>query len=496
MTNITAGEAAIARLDTAVDAFEHILTGAEGEVIGVPNHPPQPTLATRVKTSLDALTQSPAQSAAEAAGYAEEAAESLAAAQKLTSVPFEDAPFPDVWAPLNDNLILLAGFAPADTITVAGTSYSLPTKSMTFTRSTTATYIDKSGVLRTAAINEPRFERNGILMEGASVNYFLNSEDPTKWSNNGTITKATITDGTTQAVTCQGTINTDTPSAQLHASSNITVVTGDTVTLSARAKSTLGRLRFRFTLDGTQVAEALFDAVTGAFISSTAGLIFTTSLNPSDGYSYISVTFSAAASGNVSGNIWFSSASGNLAVGSVVNYQTIQCEKNSIATSYIPTGASAATRATDALSLQPSCNIGYRLVGDQFNRTTSFDVTVDKYGMPAAGYFELLEATGANYDKFIRAHPLRIEAFRSSSSLTIPITYPLATTKYVQTIDSLNVMSLYLGDAIASKTVLANQPTTAPAQIKFGTSASCVYHIRNFRIWHRKLTLNQINGLR
>ena len=48
--------------------------------------------------------------------------------------------------------------------------------SVTFTRSTTATYIDRYGVLQTAAIDEPRFEKDGLLIEGASTNLVLSSE--------------------------------------------------------------------------------------------------------------------------------------------------------------------------------------------------------------------------------------------------------------------------------------------------------------------------------
>ncbi|VTP67907.1 Uncharacterised protein [Leclercia adecarboxylata] len=92
-----------------------------------------------------------------ASASASSAAASLAAAQKLTSVPYEESPFPDVWAPLNDDLRLLAGFAPYDRLTISGQVLELPTKSLTFSRATMATYIDKSGVLRTAAINEPAF---------------------------------------------------------------------------------------------------------------------------------------------------------------------------------------------------------------------------------------------------------------------------------------------------------------------------------------------------
>ncbi|MFO3907591.1 hypothetical protein AAHD62_24260, partial [Enterobacter hormaechei] len=129
------------------------------------------------------IGQSASQSAQAAASSAAAAAQSAAdAANSAAATGYVAPPLPDVWAPLNDDLRLLAGFAPADTITVAGTSYPLPSKSITFSRATTATYIDKSGVLRTAAINEPRFEKEGLLMEGAGTNHILYSNDPSKWS--------------------------------------------------------------------------------------------------------------------------------------------------------------------------------------------------------------------------------------------------------------------------------------------------------------------------
>jgi len=51
--------------------------------------------------------------------------------------------------------------------------------SVEFTRSTTATYIDRYGVLQTAAVDEPRFEKDGLLIEGSSTNLCLYSNDLT-----------------------------------------------------------------------------------------------------------------------------------------------------------------------------------------------------------------------------------------------------------------------------------------------------------------------------
>ncbi|MDY0920559.1 phage head spike fiber domain-containing protein [Leclercia sp. CFBP8987] len=423
------------------------------------------------------------------------AAASLAAAQLLTSVPYEEAPYPDVWLPLNDSLKLDAGFAPYDTLTISGKVLELPTKSAAFTRSTTATYIDKSGVLQTAAINEPRFEREGLLMEGASVNYILNSNDPTKWSNNGTIDKLTITDGSTQAVTCQGTINTATGSAQLHASSNISVAIGDAVTLSATAKSSLGRLRLRFTLDGTQVAEAYFDGITGAALTSSGGVTYTTTPG-GDGYSYISVTFTATAAGNVSGSFWFSSTSGNLAVGSVVYYQTIQCEKNPIATSYIPTGSAATTRTVDTLDLQASGNVGYRLSGDLINRVVAFELSVNRYVQPTVGYADIVTCPGARNDIITRLTASMMYSYRGSSGAGNSVAYAFSQKIFALSQDVTDTITAYFNGNSNAKTQGPTVATGAATSLRIQSNSYVIYHIRNFRIWHRLLTPNQIKGLR
>lgn len=55
---------------------------------------------------------------------------------------------------------------------------------LTFTRASTATYIDKNNVRQTAAVDSPRFEYDslgnlrGLLMEESRTNYFLNSGIP------------------------------------------------------------------------------------------------------------------------------------------------------------------------------------------------------------------------------------------------------------------------------------------------------------------------------
>lgn len=440
-----------------------------------------------------------------ASASASSAAASLAAAQLLTSVPYEAAPFPDVWAPLNDDLRLLAGFAPYDTLTISGQILELSSKSMTFTRSSTATYIDKSGVLQTAAINEPRFERDGLLMEGQSTNYFLNSDDPSKWAGKAaSLTATAINDGATQAVTMKAVCNNAVNNLVLIQSSAVTLADGDAFTVSARFKGTYGRFRFRIVKDSTFFGEARFLFSTGATTGTSGGLSVTTKTG-SDGYTYATATLTGATAGVYVAQIYAMPEdvdTNNIPVGTEFYIQTVQFEKNAIPTSYIPTGAAAVTRAGEQLNLQPQGNVGYSRLDDIFSRTLALEFTVDKFLQPTTGaaYVDFLANVGARNDIIIRGVASQLISYRSSGGIAIPnITYPFNRKIYVQTIDVANnntVTGYFDGKSTTRDGNSPTGPTSSSTSIRFNSNSFAVYHIRNFRIWHRVLTPNQINGLR
>lgn len=507
MSQFTEADSSVNRLNAAVTAFEKVLTEPEGTVVEMPIGAAQPSLAERLKRAVDAVTVKPAQAAAQASAAAQQAqaaqqsaAQSAAdAANSAAATGYVAPPFPDVWAPLSDDLRLLAGIAPADTI--PGTSYTLPTKSMTFTRSTIATYIDKSGVLKTAAVNEARFEREGILIEGQSSNYVLNSDDPTKWATSATITKTVLAnDGASQAVTMKGVINAATNFPTVMASSSIALAVGETITISCRAKGNYGWIRLAFTRDGSTEAATLFDAVTGSSSTPPSG-VTVSSTSVGDGYSILTATITASTAGVYTGVIALqkTSADASMAIGSEYYIQMPQVEKNPIATSYIPTGASAVTRTGDSLEISPLGNVGYRLVGDSFNRSLAFEVSINKFN-PTVNYVDLLANWGAKNDIILRCTPNTIRSYRSSTGPTISnVTIPFISKLYVQTINTSNsneVTSYFDGQSNTTTSGGPVDASTAGTALRFSGNSNAVFHIRNFRIWHRLLSEIQIRGLR
>jgi len=508
MSQFSEGDAAVNRLTAATTAFEKVLTEPEGVLVPMPLGQPQPSLSERLKRALDAVTVQPAQAAAQATAAAQQASQSaLAAAQSAADAAssaaatgYVDAPFPDVWAPLSDDLRLLAGFAPADTITVSGTSYPLPTKSMTFTRSTTATYIDKSGVLKAAAVNEPRFERDGLLMEGQSTNYILNSDDPSKWSGtSGSITKTTLAaDGKSQAVTMKGVTNTSTTSPTMVLSSTLSLVAGDNLTISCRAKGAYGYIRLAFTLEGSTFAATLIEAATGIALSPPAGVTITSQIG-SDGYVTIAATLTAGSAGNYAGVIAVQKISADSTIPLNTEYyvQMPQVEKNPIATSYIPTGAAAVTRSADNVTLQSAGNCGLRLTSDLIQRTVSFELTVNGCGL-TSGTLDLLETYGAGYDKILRLHvsgSFALSTYRSSTLTAVTGAYPFYRKMVTHTLDG-NAVALYFDGKSARRDAAPFSPSAAAQYLQIKSTSAVVYHIRNLRIWHILLSDIQIKGLR
>jgi len=95
----------------------------------------------------------------------------------------------------------------------------------TFARNSTATYIDKDGILQTAGINVPRFQNGRYLCEPAATNRFLQSGAPATQA-------ITVVSGTVYTVQCYGS-----GSITLSGAGTGSVVEGAPVTFTASSTS-------------------------------------------------------------------------------------------------------------------------------------------------------------------------------------------------------------------------------------------------------------------
>jgi hypothetical protein len=209
---------------------------------------------------------------------------------------------------------------------------------ITFTRSTTGTYYNSSGVLSTAAINAPRFDYNpstlaplGLLIEQSSTNLLTYSQD---FSNAVWVkTNATVTPNTVVAPdgTNTGSRVTFTTGGILYQIQNTVVSSGSSLTGTIYLKGVAGTT-CRFYLQtggGTYQASVLTVTLTSAWTR-----VIIPALTLSDAKSNVGVYLDIASSTATYVDIWGA-----------------QLEALAFPTSYIPTTSAQVTRASDNASM-------------------------------------------------------------------------------------------------------------------------------------------------
>lgn len=256
--------------------------------------------------------------AARAKTEADKAAASAALAGDIVAA--SALPLPDLWAPLTDDLRLITGHGREVKV-----GDDVVAKMVNFSRATAATKMGKDGLPVPVAVNEPRFERDGLLTEPQIANLIAYSEDLSTWSVNvaGTLEKQ------------QGIFTKITPtgagSGVYTSVSGLTV--GELYTISFWAyadKDASG-----FMVGVYQMA----DAVTASLTSKKKRYAFT--------FVATQPQIAIVAYGGMG------SALDPLYVGG------FQVENLSYASSYIPTAGTAVTRARDVVSL-PQSNLPVR----------------------------------------------------------------------------------------------------------------------------------------
>lgn len=140
-----------------------------------------------------------AKTAAETAqGAAEDARDEARQYAEQAGAPYKQVlqPLPDVWIPFNDSLDMITGFSPSyKKIVIGDDEITMPgDKIVKFKRASTATYINKSGEFKIAEIDEPRFEKYGLLIEGQRTNHIVNGGAPAAWGHSTSVGVVTGTD--------------------------------------------------------------------------------------------------------------------------------------------------------------------------------------------------------------------------------------------------------------------------------------------------------------
>ena len=428
--------------------------------------------------------------AARAKAEADKAA--AAAALSVNAVREAAVPFPDVWAPLNDSLRMFAGYGRE-----AKVGDDVVARYVDFSRATTATFIDKSGSLRVAAVNEPRFEKEGLLLEGASTNLATYSEEPNRWASTG-VTKVENTD---KSLTITSTSPTY-PRVALVTSSTINLVAGDAMTATYWLKPE-GAPIIHLTLDalgGIATLRALVNRETLAVSVSRAGASLgatAVTAKMECGLIKIVMTLNVTAAATFGGSFVGPVAAGGSAsaagTGESITVVRGQLEKLPFATSYIPTQAAAATRAADSLSIPSACNV------NPINTDVTYAMQVEYKGFQIRPFRTngSISPSGAAIDSVGAAW------FFTDAAVNITVSSVLARIGMNDFVAHNNASgaAVYLnGEFGGSRTPSRGAATTDVTRLQIGANHALGDpingHVRNVRIWHTALTDAQAKAIR
>lgn len=392
----------------------------------------------------------------------------------------------------------------------AGTALSIPALMASlpgsyFTRSTTATYWDNNGILRTADVDAPRIDfdpmtrlRRGLLIEGAATNLYSRSEE----INDSAWTKSAVTVAANAAVAPDGALTADkvvetAANSQHYILRSITSTAVDhSVSFFVKAAE---RWRGRIQLDDgtTAWATADFDLVakTGTVVAGAGASIAVQECG--SGWFRVSLTGTATNTTvrmvlRVSDSTGATSYAGDGVSGYFV--WGLQLETASMS-SYIPTAASTVGRGRD------SCNIGT----GSWSTPTEFTVLAEFVTplIPSAAtntVAALIDATENDISRiYLSGSSIRaaITAGGASQALLTGNTYVASSVgRFALAAKVDDFAASYNGAAVITDT--AGTMPAAPAGLMLGhftTSSRIEGHIRRVLVFPARISNTKLQAL-
>lgn len=401
-------------------------------------------------------------------------------------------PTPDFHLPLSSDLQIREGFGPADQLDISPARdgsqlINLSTRSATFHRNSIKWYINKSGVLTKAEINEPAFEQEGILIEGSSTNMIPRSNHfSSHWVKYPDNSTTVMTDNAKT-----GPDGIENSAAQLDFVGNSAWLLTYNVSGIDQTKAHTASIWMKGSAGGEQIKidfknQASIGQHGATFNLTTQWQRYqVSSADPGDGNHNIQ-GFQVRKNDGVPGTIFIYGA---------------QLEAVPFATSYIPTDGNVASREQDYLNIPRANNLVYS------SRTPmSWSIDFNTLGeIPGATNY-LIFCNGYNPDYSVSGWALVVWP-RSSSyegmrvRQGIDLIMPAVTDTQMHRLVSAGEeqqLRIYLdGQQVGSGNQANLTRIYNSNNVSLGYAGDqCLYgHIRDFKIWHRALTPEQVSVL-
>jgi hypothetical protein len=395
---------------------------------------------------------------------------------------------------------------------------------LTFTRASTATYFDSSGVIQTAATNAPRFDYDpmshvlrGLLIEEQRANLVAPSVPDVvsgHWSLSGPTTQGgsvTAPDNTTATLSLIAASDTTNAIRNIAYATGVAVAPSTAYSLTAfLRKSTTSNAYIQMNIAGgaTVVPVAYYDLTNGTAIVGADIIAGATNLSASiapvgNGWFRVGFTFTTTAtSGGLTpyiGPCTTVSVSGDNrsavgVVGQGIYVWGLQVEQGAFPTSYIATTAAAVTRSADSCTMPTSSFVTNAL---------SFSYAVEGL-LPTSGagpiWVELDDGTAANRS-LLTTSTINLQYFQNIGGVTTTnnaslgnITPGAVFKSAVSTASTQHKYALN-GAVSAPDPNVANPPPVTTLGIGRGTYIAGSSYIRRVRYWSRALSNSELQSV-
>lgn len=379
-----------------------------------------------------------------------------------------------------------------------------------FTRASEATYQDRvTGELKVAAINEPRFEKEGILIEGSSTNKFMQSEY-LQHSNYWHTTNCTITE-TADSITSLKVLKLE-RSGDWNVSGYINIRTSSTseegkwytVSCLVKASEESADVMLRIQTDYPKRIEYNFDLHNGevgrvsanGFSDHKAGVRRL-------GNSWYRITVTGLCD-HTSGGAMYSVVSptrkGGTEGSSDKPYNMLLCapqlEELPFASSYIPTNGSPVTRVADKFQFDPKSMVDFT---SESTIAVSYDASFLGENDSQKVWFSRTTLNISQLSSITASGNNQLNV-RPSQSTTIGMNTQFADGGHVvNTFDGERVAG-YMNGVLVLPSTPYSEDGLRPYSVYLGCSDSAgnglFGRIKNFRIWNKALTEEQIYFLK
>jgi hypothetical protein len=355
--------------------------------------------------------------------------------------------------------------------------------SVTFARTTTATYVDRYGVLQTAPIDEPRFEKEGLLVEGASTNFAFPSSSLNWVGYNFTEdvnTSGIYAPDGTETVTKVSTTGSSDP--YYYKSTSVgAAMNGKTFTYSIWAWIPSGHSSY---------ADLYFYQTTGGTNGDSINKTITLTTTPTR-YEITRKFYDEDVGTSTSIRIDLEQSG---ALGNSVYIWGAQLEELPFVSSYIPTTSAAVTRGQDVATVSYDNN----MMSATQELTVVADMNLPSYNVlntSPRGWFGIV---GETY-RYIRTAHNVINGSVAGTGLLALFTISKALNNYCFTSNSTGIISYVDGASVSTGSALTVQRTGATSislgETGHSSSTKLFGHIKNFKTYDITLTANEIKLL-